>query len=173
MLSCFDHVWLWVTLWTTLGSDSPGKKWPGPPPGDLPNPRIKPASCVSPAWADRFFITGTTNATLSFTMRTTTTAYLGLLVCCLLVCLSAAGFSKVPAASLLPALAHTVPLPSRATSLLPNCLSKSCPSLMVQLASIRKLSRHPQGQKAYSWPSVHSIFFLGAVEISRDNSLPP
>ena len=91
----------------------------------------------------------------------------------LLVCLSAAGFSEVPAASLLPALAHTVPLPSRATSLLPNCLSKSCPSLMVQLASIKKLSRPPQGQKAYSWPSVHSIFFLGAVEISRDNSLPP
>ena len=99
MLSCFDRVWLWATLRTTLGSDSPGKKWPGPPPGDLPNPRIEPASCVSPAWADRFFITGASNATLSFTMRITT-AYLGpcvgLFVCCWLL----RGSSSLPAPSL-------------------------------------------------------------------------
>ena len=31
-----------------------------PPPGDVPNPGIKPASPVSPALADRFFTTSTT-----------------------------------------------------------------------------------------------------------------
>ena len=30
---------------------------PFPPPGDLPNPRIKPASLASPALADGFFTT--------------------------------------------------------------------------------------------------------------------
>ena len=30
---------------------------PFPPPGDLPNPVIKPVSLVSPALADRFFTT--------------------------------------------------------------------------------------------------------------------
>ena len=33
---------------------------PNPPAGDLPDPRIKPASSVSPALAGRFFTTGTT-----------------------------------------------------------------------------------------------------------------
>ena len=33
---------------------------PFPPPGDLPNPQIKPASLSSPALADRFFNTSTT-----------------------------------------------------------------------------------------------------------------
>ena len=32
---------------------------PFPPPGDLPNPRIKPASLMSPALAGRFFTTNT------------------------------------------------------------------------------------------------------------------
>jgi len=31
---------------------------PFPPPGDLPNPGIKPSSLVSPALADGFFTTG-------------------------------------------------------------------------------------------------------------------
>ena len=30
---------------------------PGPPPGDLPDPEIKPVSPLSPAMAGRFFIT--------------------------------------------------------------------------------------------------------------------
>ena len=33
---------------------------PCPPPGDLPDPRIEPASLMSPALAGRFFITSTT-----------------------------------------------------------------------------------------------------------------
>ena len=33
---------------------------PCPPPGDLPSPRIKPTSLMSPALADRFFTTRTT-----------------------------------------------------------------------------------------------------------------
>ena len=33
---------------------------PCPPPGDLPNPGIEPASLASPALAGRFFITNTT-----------------------------------------------------------------------------------------------------------------
>jgi len=32
---------------------------PHPPPGDLPNPEIKPASLVSPPLAGRFFTTST------------------------------------------------------------------------------------------------------------------
>ena len=58
MLSCFSHVQLFVTLWTvshhapmSLGF-SRQEYWNGlpcPPPGDLPNPVIKPMSPVSPA----------------------------------------------------------------------------------------------------------------------------
>ena len=33
---------------------------PGPPPGDLPNPGIQPASLMSPALADVFFTTSST-----------------------------------------------------------------------------------------------------------------
>jgi len=33
---------------------------PFPPPGDLPNPGIEPASFISPALAGGFFTTGTT-----------------------------------------------------------------------------------------------------------------
>ena len=56
MLSCFSHVWLFVTLWTvalqaplSMGF-SRQEYWSGlpcPPPGDLPNPGIKPASPVA------------------------------------------------------------------------------------------------------------------------------
>ena len=41
--------------------DSPGKNWSGlpcPPPGDLPDPGIEPASLTSPALAGGFFTTG-------------------------------------------------------------------------------------------------------------------
>ena len=67
MLSCFSHVWLFVTLWTVAPQAllsmgfSRQEYWsrlPFPPPGDLPNPRIKPASPGSPASAGRFFTTG-------------------------------------------------------------------------------------------------------------------
>ena len=57
MLSHFSHVQLFVTLWTvarhalSLGFFRQ-EHWNGlscPPPGDLPNPAIKPTSPVSPA----------------------------------------------------------------------------------------------------------------------------
>ena len=66
MLSCFSHVQLFATLWTVacLGPLSMGfsrqEYWSGlplPPPGDLPNPEIKPASLTSPALAGGFFTT--------------------------------------------------------------------------------------------------------------------
>ena len=66
MLSCFSHVWFFVTLWTIAhqGPLSQGfsrqEYWSGlpwPPPGDLPGPGIKPASLMSPALAGKFFTT--------------------------------------------------------------------------------------------------------------------
>ena len=66
MLSHFGRVWLFVTPWTipcqAMGF-SRHEYWRGlpcPPPGDLPNPGIKPASLISPVLAGGFF---TTNAT--------------------------------------------------------------------------------------------------------------
>ena len=60
---------LTVTPWTavhqaplSIGS-SRQEYWTGlphPPPGDLPDPGIKPASLMSPALAGRFFTTSTT-----------------------------------------------------------------------------------------------------------------
>ena len=64
VLSCFSHVGLFVTLWTVacLAPLSMGfsrqEYWSGlpcPPPGDLPNPGIKPVSLLSLALADMFF----------------------------------------------------------------------------------------------------------------------
>ena len=69
MLSRFSHVQLFVILWTMARQDplsmgsSRQEYWSGlscPPPGDLPNPGIKPASPTSPAVASRFFTTSTT-----------------------------------------------------------------------------------------------------------------
>ena len=67
--SCFSHVWLCVTLWT-LAYQAPLSMGfsrqeycsglPCPPPGDLPNPGIEPASITSPALAGRFFTTSAT-----------------------------------------------------------------------------------------------------------------
>ena len=60
MPSRFSHVWLSVTPWT-LAHQAPlstglsrQEYWSGlplPPPGDLPDPEIKPASPVSPTLA--------------------------------------------------------------------------------------------------------------------------
>ena len=36
---------------------------PGPPPGDIPDPGIEPASLMSPALADGFFTTSATGGT--------------------------------------------------------------------------------------------------------------
>ena len=69
VLSHFSRVPLFVTLWTVahLAPLSMGfsrqKYWSGlpcPPPGDLPNPGIKPTSLVSPASAGGFFTTSAT-----------------------------------------------------------------------------------------------------------------
>ena len=66
MLNCFSHVQLFVTL-QTVACQAPlsmglsrEEYWSGllcPPPGDLPSPKIKPASLSSPALIDEFFIT--------------------------------------------------------------------------------------------------------------------
>ena len=69
MLSLFSHVRLFVTLWT-VGHQAPlsmgfsrqvyQSGLPYPPPGDLPDPGIKPMSLMSPAFAGGFFTTSTT-----------------------------------------------------------------------------------------------------------------
>ena len=66
VLSHFCHVWLCATLWT-IACQAPlsmgfsrQEYWSGlpwPPPADLPNPGIKPASLASPALAGKFFTT--------------------------------------------------------------------------------------------------------------------
>ena len=64
MLSHFSHVGLFATPWTAayqapLSMGFSGQEhWSGlpcPPPGDLPNPGIKPESLMSPALAGRFW----------------------------------------------------------------------------------------------------------------------
>ena len=66
MLSFFSHVQLFVTLWNVaqqvpLSMKFSGQEnWSGlpcPPPGDLPDPGIKPTSLLSPALAGGFFTT--------------------------------------------------------------------------------------------------------------------
>ena len=67
------HVQLFVTPWTvacqaplSMGF-SRQEYWSGlpcPPPGDLPDPGIKPASFISPALAGGFFTTSATWETL-------------------------------------------------------------------------------------------------------------
>ena len=46
--------------WDSPGKNGLGNGLPFPPPGDLPDPGIKPASLTSPALADRFFTTSAT-----------------------------------------------------------------------------------------------------------------
>ena len=69
MLSCFSRIWLFVTLWAInhqvfLSMGFSRQEYQSgllcPPPGDLPDPGIEPASLTYPALADRFF---TSNAT--------------------------------------------------------------------------------------------------------------
>ena len=69
MLSHFSQAQLFVTLWTvacqaplSMGF-SRQEYWSGlpcPPPGDLPDPGIKPTSLMSPALTGRFFTTSAT-----------------------------------------------------------------------------------------------------------------
>ena len=66
MLGHFSHVQLFATLWTiahqallSMGF-SRQEYWSGlphPPPGDLPEPEIKPVSLMSPVLAGGFFTT--------------------------------------------------------------------------------------------------------------------
>ena len=78
LLCCFSCVRLFVTLWTVahqalLSMGFSRQYWSGlpcPPPGNLPNSGVKPASLTSPALAGRFLTTSTTwealkNVTLS------------------------------------------------------------------------------------------------------------
>ena len=80
LLSCFSHIQLlWpyglLYLWDSPAMllylwDSPGKNYwrrlPCPPPGDLPNPGIKPTSLVSPILVVGFFTTNATWETLKW-----------------------------------------------------------------------------------------------------------
>ena len=68
------HVWLFVTPWTVvhqapLSIRFPSQEYwsglPFPPPEDLPDPRIKPASPVSPAWRRVLYHWATREAPLS------------------------------------------------------------------------------------------------------------
>ena len=64
VLGCISYVQLFVILWTgacqaplSMGF-SRQEYWSGllcPPPGDLPDPGIKPETLTSPAWAGTFF----------------------------------------------------------------------------------------------------------------------
>ena len=69
MLSYLSCVRLFETLWTVVSQAplsmgfSRQKCWsalPFPPPGDLPDPGIQPASLMSPALAGGFFATSVT-----------------------------------------------------------------------------------------------------------------
>ena len=77
VLRCFSRVRLFATLWPTARQAplsmgfSRQEYWSGlpcPPPGDLPDSRIKPRSCVSPAAAGRLFATPATWEALSLSM---------------------------------------------------------------------------------------------------------
>ena len=69
ILSCFSHVWLFVTPWT-VALQIPLSMWfskqdywsglPFPSPGDLPDPEMEPAPLASPALAGRFCTTSAT-----------------------------------------------------------------------------------------------------------------
>ena len=69
VLSCISRIWLFATLWTVAHRAplstgfSRQEYWSGspcPPPGEIPNPGIKPESLMSPTLAGRFFTTGAT-----------------------------------------------------------------------------------------------------------------
>ena len=69
LLSHFSCIWLFATLWTIawqpllsmgFSRQDYSSGLPCPPPGDLPNPGMKPVSLMSPALAGGFFTTSTT-----------------------------------------------------------------------------------------------------------------
>ena len=69
VLSCFSHVQLFATLWTIVHQAplsmgfSRQEYWSGlpcPPPADLPNPGIEPATLMSRTLAGQFFTTSAT-----------------------------------------------------------------------------------------------------------------
>ena len=68
VLRCFSRVQVFMTLWTVAHQASLSMgilqarilELPCPPPEDLLNPGIKPASLMSPALAGEFFTTSTT-----------------------------------------------------------------------------------------------------------------
>ena len=68
VLSCFSHVRLFVTLWTTacqavsmvFSRQEQRNGLPCPPPRDLPDPGMEPTSLLSPALAGRFLTTSST-----------------------------------------------------------------------------------------------------------------
>ena len=69
MLSCFSRVWFFTTLWTVahqaplsmgFSRQAYWSGWPFPPPVDLPDLGIEPASLMSPALAGGFFTTSAT-----------------------------------------------------------------------------------------------------------------
>ena len=67
-----SHVWLFVTPWSSPVSSVHGicqiRYWSGlpfPPPGDLSDPGIKPASLTSPALTGGFFTTCATGKPIS------------------------------------------------------------------------------------------------------------
>ena len=74
VLNCFSPVRPFATQWTEAHQAPLSKgfsrqeHWSGlprPPPGDLPNPRIDPASLMLPPLAGGFFTTSTTWEALS------------------------------------------------------------------------------------------------------------
>ena len=76
-LSRFSCIWFFVTPWTValqapLSMGFPRQEYwsglPCPPPGDLPDPGIKPMSLMPPALAGRFFSTGATWEALTCTL---------------------------------------------------------------------------------------------------------
>jgi len=88
VLSRFSRVQLFATPWTvddqtplSMGF-SRQEYWSGlpcPPPGDLPDPGIEPASLMSPASAGGFFTTSTTGETLQCFYPLVVTRVLGVL----------------------------------------------------------------------------------------------
>ena len=64
IIPLLSHIWLFATPWTVAHLALLSMRFPRqeycnrllfPPPGDLPDPRIEPASPVSPALVGRFF----------------------------------------------------------------------------------------------------------------------
>ena len=99
MLSCFDHVWLFATLWT-IADQAPLSMGfsrqeyysglPCPSPGDCPYSEIQAVSLGPPALADRFFTT-TSNWEAHTVVQFSSVAQLCLTLCDPMDC-STSGF---------------------------------------------------------------------------------